>query len=383
LVQRYIFNRVLQLGWTVDRFGQFDRELGRIRRGDRGEQAIERIGKKYQWIAFYECFARIADNFKWLDDSDSDGYQGPWNPFHRNIDPSFVLTHTKRQELPPYSKAWWFRVGYEHCADEPDHRAWLEKQMDLPAVTPLLRVVFPKDQTEWLALEGLYWWQQEKSVDDEYFSSSPRRSLYYMVRSYCVQNRDADHFFDWAAKQNFFGRWMPESHEVYHAYLGEFFWAPSVDADYDAAGWEANDKVPCPVRVTSAGYLWEKGYDKSIDDVVKIALPSRWLWQTMNLHWRGVEGSFFDESGNVLCFDPSIQEQGPSALLFRCDALLEFLKKEGLTLIWTVLGEKQILSVDDSPGWAAISGAFKLRENDIEGRFNYFPELRKARERAR
>lgn len=120
----------------------------------------------------------------------------------------------------------------------------------------------------------------------------------------------------------------PESYEVYHAYLGEFFWAPSVSADYDREGWETNDKTPCPVRVTSAGCLWEKGHDKSVEVVVRIALPARWIWQAMKLHWRGVEGRFFDEGGNVVCFDPSVRKEGPNALLFKRDALVNFLDKQ-------------------------------------------------------
>lgn len=218
LAQRFIFKRVLDLGWTVERFGQFDRDLGRAY-SDRGEQAVERIGKKYQWIALYECFARIADNFQWLKDSEGESYQGPWNPFHRNIDPSFLLTRSKRQDLPPYTKSWWFTISYEHCPDQPDHRAWLRDAADLPAAEPLLRVFRPSDKTEWLALDGLYWWQQERDKDEEYFASRPRRSLYYMVRSYCVKDEHAETFFEWATKQNFFGRWMPQPREVYHAYL--------------------------------------------------------------------------------------------------------------------------------------------------------------------
>jgi hypothetical protein len=99
----------------------------------------------------------------------------------------------------------------------------------------------------------------------------------------------------------------------------------------------------------------------------------------MKLHWQGVEGRFFDESGDLVCFDPSVTEDGPGAFLFRRDALVKFLEKQGLTLVWTVLGEKQILSSrGDSPGWTALSGAFRLRGDSPEGSLHYFPELRET-----
>jgi len=57
--------------------------------------------------------------------------------------------------------------------------------------------------------------------------------------------------------------------------------------------------------------------------------------------------------------------------------LSTFLTSKRFARVWTILGEKQILSVTgDSPGWAAISGAFRLRSDGVEGSLNYFPELR-------
>ena len=93
----------------------------------------------------------------------------------------------------------------------------------------------------------------------------------------------------------------------------------------------------------------------------------------------GVEGRYFDRSGNLVWFDPSVGEEGPSALLFRPDALGKLLEERGLALIWTVLGEKQILTDGrDSPGWGAIRGVLKLRSDGFDGCLNYFPELQNA-----
>ena len=58
---RWVFGRVLDLGWTPERFRDHDeavRDGVRYHEGPR----TERIGKKYQWIAFHELLARIADH---------------------------------------------------------------------------------------------------------------------------------------------------------------------------------------------------------------------------------------------------------------------------------------------------------------------------------
>ena len=52
LAQRWILHRVFELGWTVERFGAFDRSINY--RDGRAAHKPERIGKKYQWIAYHE-----------------------------------------------------------------------------------------------------------------------------------------------------------------------------------------------------------------------------------------------------------------------------------------------------------------------------------------
>jgi hypothetical protein len=45
--ERAVFDRVLDLGWTPERFREID-----SRRGWRDDDPVERVGKKYQWIGF-------------------------------------------------------------------------------------------------------------------------------------------------------------------------------------------------------------------------------------------------------------------------------------------------------------------------------------------
>ena len=61
--RRWICKRAHDLGWKQELFAEFDRQMGR---GDRYDHRIERIGKKYQWIAFHELLARLGDNFGFI-----------------------------------------------------------------------------------------------------------------------------------------------------------------------------------------------------------------------------------------------------------------------------------------------------------------------------
>ncbi len=43
-----------------------------------------------------------------------------------------------------------------------------------------------------------------------------------------------------------------------------------------------------------------------------------------------------------MAFDPACQDRGPSALLFSEDLMRQLLDEEDSSLVWTVLGEKNI-----------------------------------------
>jgi len=68
IAQRWIFKKVLDLGWTEDRFATFDSSVDGSTTHPRGEYKAERIGKKYQWMAFHEFLARVSDNFEFAEE---------------------------------------------------------------------------------------------------------------------------------------------------------------------------------------------------------------------------------------------------------------------------------------------------------------------------
>jgi len=203
-----------------------------------------------------------------------------------------------------------------------------------------------------------------------------------MLNSYVVRQDDTESFFNWAKNRNFTGRRMPESHPFYNIFMGEFPWAPAFEfhniPSNDDEGWiQGGEKetIPSPVLVTCDNYAWETGIDCSIEESVQVLLPCKWLVDSLELEWRRTEGSYFDKSGQLVTFDPSVSEPGPSALLASKEKLLKFLKMNGYDLVWTVLGEKNIigggiLSHRDWQGRLEISGVYRLNTDGFDGKLN-------------
>lgn len=375
VAQSWIFERIIELGWRPELFAEFD---GSIREGMRNSDKPERIGKKYQWLAYYEFIARVADNFEYRVDSwtkETQRYEGPWQDSWRDIDPSFLLSQTRNDSWDSKS-CWWFPISYNWQQDIDDV-TWLKGSDDLPAVETLIKIENPKDQTKWLVLDGFFRKEQSAPPDEDKHQIA-LRNWWFMIKSYLVKKQDFETVFRWAKKQNFYGRWMPEAADMTKVFIGEYPWAPAFQYQntpyFSHYGWTRNGrstKIPKPVLVTNDQYLWERGYDCSISEAILSNLPAKMIVDEMNLRWSGTLGTYFDATGKVSFFDPSIVEHGPGALLAREDSFLSFLNERGYDILWVILGEKNMIggrmSHEDWKGSLEVSGAYRLISSTLMG----------------
>lgn len=85
----YIIN---ELGYQSDLFDVYDTSVARYSYDRYRNAKIERIGKKYQWIALYNILARITDYYpmrnRFSMDKEIVQYNGPWEPYVRDFDPT-------------------------------------------------------------------------------------------------------------------------------------------------------------------------------------------------------------------------------------------------------------------------------------------------------
>lgn len=366
-------------GYQEDKHGIFDVKIG----SGRGRLTIpnERIGKKYQWLAFHELLARVADNFPKLEHSWSDKtieYEGPWEPTIRDIDPTF-LTKMKeyRYESNPRNDFWWCGGKYANWKHEMSD--WLKIKEDLPSAEPIIELRDP-DGCDWLALECYPEWSEPHDEDDIY------KRLWYQVRSCIIDEEEYPLFYEWAVKQDYGGRWMPECYNKYELFYREYYWSPAYKY-YDAEGLtkrEIQDKETghfiANVDVTTIGYLWEAEEDHSKTTSVFSLMPSKQLFDGMKMIHADKEGVFLNGDGNVICFDAGATDNNSkNYLLVRKDILLDYLKTHHKKIIWYVLGEKNIIGLhtcNSELSWLIVSGTYTLdKDGKIVG------NLRASRER--
>jgi hypothetical protein len=109
--QRWVCKRAYEFGWEKEKFLSFEKNCSYGRGNGSTVQSMERIGKKYQWMAFYEFLARLSDNYYMIDSDYGDDvkkYEGPWQISLRNIDPTIWIRDCR--DFFTYNKktpTWW------------------------------------------------------------------------------------------------------------------------------------------------------------------------------------------------------------------------------------------------------------------------------------
>ena len=388
-IQRYVLWRVFDLGWTIERFGEFDR----FSIGDHGRSANkpERFGKKYQWIAYHEILALIADHYQFREWSFNDAgermYEGPWQLHVRDIDPSCTLACAAGgTSWGPHTHSWWGAERYEAWGEGRSHQSWLADCNELPVIERLLELEHPRNGTRWLNVDGAYAWQQPYSPDQEPYEQA-RRELRIEQTAYFVRDEEAESFVSWAKNKRLRWHSMPMTEGASEMYLGEYGWSaafrrslPNLPAE-DWGKPESTEGIQCPVaiRPISFEYLSEAGgFDCSVEGHISLNLPHHEFMHQLGLTWSHSDVGFLDASGDLAAFDPTGQESGPSALLLNKRHLDKYLKETGLTLCWVVIGEKLVVGGNAGSSYLGrliISGAYRLSDQGLVGGLNCSLEI--------
>jgi len=334
LAVKWIFEKY---GWSSEKFEYFDNSIGSGR--SRYEKIEERIGKKYQWIALYEIMARLADNASYYPDSFDDNigeYKGSFESTIRNLDPTLGLNILNEQHVDLYD------ISFN---SEENNDNWLHCISDVPQIKEL---IFDKSNN-YLCL-----FKHFKKYDNEvgkFISNSQDKQTWLWIQSFLVKKSDVKTLFDGLKDKDFEGRWMPEGAELSQIYSREFFHSDAYDYNMTEAGYyeeigiqKIKDIVVLP---TILEYRWESSSDYSLEKSINILKPCNFFVKKMNLYQKQNETYFFNEKDELVFFDDGESQKRENAMIGNKKIIFDFLKNSEYTIMWTLLGEKQITNIYD------------------------------------
>jgi hypothetical protein len=374
-VESHVWWRIYDLGYSLERFGKIDIEIAHRRYVYSSRSAnkggVNRYGKKYSWIAFFELYGLFQDrgilptNWK---DSEA-------RPSDVDIEPSFP------ENPEPINS---IRMSFLEPKKMPA-REWVAKGPTPDFSSHLTIREICGEQGPWVLVDG--------SLVEEDESCDRRITLH--VTALILHKGHAERFVETKKKSITQGYWMPRNPESYYSFIGEMPWCESIPD----SGWtvlellmmvrkrlesrrEVTRRLKSPVisvvfpGIGKAGRRIRVGgpstrsrkpqeMDKPITEKFEVLLPTR------SMTWEGYHTETSQGQGSVLAKDlarplelwvdlPSTDFRDPEGrratftcdwgdsphknharfVYIRQDLLDRYLDGDGLECAWGLWGER-------------------------------------------
>lgn len=388
-----------ELGYSNELFSEYD-----VRHGyfyDMGRTpTIERIGKKYQWIAFYNILARVSDlhTIKDLGSDVEKEFKGPWEPYVRDFDPTINVNFRKSKEKLPE-----FNIQYQEDFIDDNTNDGINKWVSSNANLFDMPIMYKdEDSKEWILL------YQHKQLENNATKNSEKKEDYHRVwrilEAYFVKksefNELKNHFENIKDfKQGVFSG----SLQLYQIYNREFSWSESVKdimqdhwIDYNVetgdivverqkkVNFEFNDNIfqiseseeDVEIKVekniakmlrTYNQFTWEEEYDASKNETISFDIPCIELIDELKLVQKEYDGYYYSENDELVAFDG--EKTGTiNGLVIRKDYLKRYLKENDMCMFWRFVGEKQhFIEYPKGQTWSRWHRFYWLDEKIIRG----------------
>jgi hypothetical protein len=316
--------RLYNLGYSHDLFKEIDKEIHRYdwrfgRAANGGK--IDRYGKKYSWIAFYELAGFRQDNSLL-----PERYSDEPRTAYTDIDPSFpdpaqgyevIKTDYLGERSTGLSE--WIENG-----GAPDLSAYLivEKLCD--------------ESGPWVLLDG-YINQEDLEV---------KRSIFIFPRGLLVKKDEASKLFESLKNQNLGGRWLPDIPEDYYTYAGEIPWCETFPLNGITEiefGVDNNPRLSYEVFIPVRYYNWES-YHSTVNRASSAMVPAKELAEALDLCSQPQTFNLYEKNGKLASITVRWGELWHTEhhlTYLRQDLLEHYLKENDVELLWAIWGERR------------------------------------------
>ena len=337
-----------EYGYDPKLFQNFDIN---IRYTGRSRNVTERIGKKYQWIALYRILARLSDAYPDL----------VANEFYtltqcvRNIDTTYRFDTTLRDNR----RSKYFVPLYD-LTKPKDNMKWLRGWRKMPEIKKYL-FVKDTDGEEWVNLFSYNTIKCPKELTEK---ERMMRDLWTFIQAFTVKKEHIKTVCRQIYLVGLEGRRFRENREIDSIYSREYFWSDIYremvkEEDYGFAPFTIGHRVFPNIEVapTYLIYSYPSSEDASNPKGVSMLMPNEWLYKGLGLEYGKLNGVWVDGQGKIVVVDNAEYGKGHSALLVRKNVILNHLNREGLTLFWPVLNERETrvengVRYEQNGGWA-------------------------------
>ena len=299
---------------------------------------VERIGKKYQWLALDELLCSLADN-KWMSERALHGsrqYAGPLDVgFHRDIDPTILLAS---EEAPSPEDSIPRSEITMRQTSEQELGKWPFEEDPALGMASLVSRTDAKGRA-WIVLH------EHRSVSERYKDKSSRehglrKQEWRFLLPVIVKREDEQRLIKYIRmeKEVRVDNWSTRN-ATDDGYLLEAPWRSTWDQeqwstmDFHNIG-EVEIAYPC------FRYHWESHLDASLNDGAHALIPAPWLAKRLGLTPHQSNSNIYaDSSGRTLFVSGQSPDDGSHAFIDQ-GLFDSFLEEDGLSCVWIFVTER-------------------------------------------
>lgn len=326
----------------------------------------ERIGKKYQWIAFYKILALASDHFSLIDRyspyENRRNYEGAWEPYVRDFDPTLVSKDIlKKQSLvEEISKK-------ENCVVFSEKIDPNDKDLPLNLKTITDNLIVQDDKYEWVSLYSFF---QKYSAGEE-----KNKLITCIINGFFIKTTELQQYHKVDKKILLKAIKLTNAFEVpstYTSYLKEYPWSQSCNDLIEACnsglevtgGDQKINSILEKLTYSCCYLLWEEEYDFSKGSSESRFLPNKDLFDKCKLSFSDSNCELINGNNEVVSISCSGHSPSFNKLVIRKDILDSYLKSNGLSLIFFLkFGETHREKVISEPAYKDYFGVIECTQD--------------------
>lgn len=339
-IKRWIAKRAYDYGWSKERFGNDRSHLAHY---SRDRPSVERIGKKYQWLALDEALCRLADNY-WMGGEYGNRPKPYSNPldigFERDIDPTIINDGLEHEVVSEERNSWSFKPSIK--LDQVEESELVSWPFDKDPAVDLKNLPVRVDDVgvEWLVVyehQSKTERYDEKDLGDHGSRMQEFRFLATVMVKSC-ESREIAHNFKRNEKVDIMNWAASDITDA--AFLYEAPWRNT----FPHEKWEFDShRLPTGFGYAqmAANYCWESHLDAALPNGYSTHLPSTWLAKELELDADLASPGVWRDKKGVIVFREYKGEEGGTVCLLRMDKVNLILDNE-YTFLSVFIAERNV-----------------------------------------
>lgn len=302
----------------------------KVYHGDRFYQNKERIGKKYQWLGYYQVLSYLCDHChmqidRYSDDARDATHNFPWlTGAIQRTDPTILM----EEDLSVYTSEKFVLIPNDFKSID-SFEEWVNDEKKLPS---LHHIIKDNEASEWVILNAY----DSQEVDSDGFRCNA--TIWY--HGILIEDKYKENFEKWCLPQNIDHDFREE--EDYEYQWNDYPWAECYKERGHCTSMKEYLSTPCDVWATHTTQLQEDFTGSNNDDEFEgsMDMPTEKIMSTLKLH-TAERGIIRDDAGNVVAIN-ICRSNRIKALVIKREILNYFLSESNMSLYYFNTSLKEV-----------------------------------------